>query len=120
MIVGGYVFFMVSSLVERHVLCYTKGSNEHFLMDKKSNIQAYMRAHPHLVWYVKDASELSPASVVEHVLNYGTWQDVRELIALLGIHETADIFRTQAHQPRNNYRPQIRHYFDLYFTRYAA
>ncbi len=89
-------------------------------MDTKSNLQDYMRAHPQLVWYVKDTSKLSPDSVVEHVLNYGTWQDVQELITILGVRKMAEIFRTQSHQSRNNYRPEIRHYFDLYFTRYAA
>lgn len=54
-------------------------------------------------------------SVVEHVLNYGDWDDVQKMIRILGKGRVAEIFREHAFRPRNNYNPMTRNYFDLYF-----
>lgn len=80
----------------------------------------FIQARPHLVWYVNRLDQLSVASIVENTLNYGTWQDVRELIRLLGIREVASIFTYQTRQGRNNYRKEIANYFQLYFNHYAS
>jgi len=45
--------------------------------------------------------------------------DVRELIALLGMQEVAKVFRENTNRPRINYRPEIKNYFQLYFQKYA-
>jgi len=45
--------------------------------------------------------------------------DVRELIALLGIQEVAKIFRENTNRARINYRPEVVNYFQLYFQKYA-
>jgi len=86
---------------------------------EKQAIQ-FLEARPHLVWYVGDIENLSENSLVEHVLNYGTWQDVQELISILGMQHVAEIFQKQASATRSNYRPDMRHYFTLYFNRHAA
>jgi hypothetical protein len=82
-------------------------------------LSAFMRARPHMVWYVRDSGALDEASVVEHVLNYGTWADVQELCTLLGIGKTASIFRAHVAGARSNYRKNIASYFTRYFNRYA-
>ena len=89
-------------------------------MSRNTHLNAFIKARPHLVWYVSDVEHLSESSIVENTLNYGNWQDVQELIALLGIDETAKIFSPQQQGMRNNYRPDIKNYFQLYFSRYAA
>lgn len=90
------------------------------LMSHNTDLNTFIKARPHLVWYVGDVSKLSEASIVENTLNYGTWQDVSELLALLGTEEVAKTFTRQAAQARNNYRPEIANYFQLYFSRYAT
>jgi hypothetical protein len=82
-------------------------------------IHAFIKKRPYLVWYVKDLDNLSEASIVEHVLNYGDWDDVQEMIKILGMRKTAKIFREKSALPRSNYRPEIAHYFQLYFNKYA-
>lgn len=82
-------------------------------------IHQFIKKRPYLIWYVKDLNKLSEASIVEHVLNYGDWDDVQEMIKILGIKKTAKIFREKSKQPRGNYRPEIKNYFQLYFNKYA-
>ncbi len=40
---------------------------------------------PYLAWYVKDAQKLSQESMVEHILNYGDWDDYLGMEKALGI-----------------------------------
>ena len=71
------------------------------------------------MWYIKDLNQASPESVVEHVLNYGNWQDVQQLFKILGLRQVAEIFRKQISGRRCNYQPMVKNYFKLYFDKYA-
>ena len=85
-------------------------------------IQDFIKQRPYLVWYVKEPGRLNDESIVEHTLNYGDWDDVQKLIKILGIKKTARIFRRKSKPSkmgRQNYRPEIKHYFALYFNKYA-
>jgi len=85
-------------------------------------IHQFIKTRPHLIWYVKNLDKLSEASIVEHVLNYGDWNDVQKMIKILGIKKTAKIFRAKSKPSkigRTNYRPEIINYFSLYFNKYA-
>lgn len=85
-------------------------------------IHDFIKERPYLVWYVKDLSNLSEESIVEHVLNYGDWNDVQEMVKILGMGKTAKIFREESAPDkfgRQNYRPEIKNYFQLYFNKYA-
>lgn len=82
----------------------------------------FIKKRPHLVWYTKNYDDLSPESIVEAVLNYGDWEDVQILIKIIGIKEMARIFRKKSKPSkigRQNYRPEIINYFNLYFKKYA-
>lgn len=82
-------------------------------------INEFIKQKPHLIWYTKNYDGLSKEAIVEAVLNYGDFDDVKKIIEILGIKEVAAIFREQAARPRCNYRPEIKNYFQLYFTKYA-
>ncbi len=83
-------------------------------------ISDFIKKRPYLIWWVKDYSKLGPESVVEATLNYGDWDDVQELIDILGIKEVEKIFRVQTtNRMRINYDRKIMHYFRLYFNKYA-
>ncbi len=79
----------------------------------------FVKKRKHLFWSTKNYDGLSNDAVVEGVLNYGDMNDVRELIALLGIQEVARIFRENTNRARINYRPEVVNYFQLYFQKYA-
>jgi hypothetical protein len=82
-------------------------------------LQKFIKSRPHLVWFTKNYDELDDQVVVEAILNYGDWDDVKKVIKILGIKKTAKIFRKQVRHKRCNYRPEIKHYFTLYFNKYA-
>lgn len=75
---------------------------------------------PYLAWYVKEPKLLSEGSVLEHVINYGNWDDVQQFIAIKGMHGTADLFRKSLTSERANYSPEIKTYFTRYFNHHSA
>lgn len=82
----------------------------------------FIKKRKYLIWWTRDFSKIKDASVVEATLNYGDWDDVKELIKILGIKKTAKIFREKSQESRmkrTNYRPEVRHYFNLFFKKYA-
>ncbi len=55
---------------------------------------------------------------MEHVLNYGDWDDVQGMIKILGMKRTAKIFRENSKGDkfgRQNYKEKSKYYFTLYF-----
>ena len=82
-------------------------------------IQDFIKERPYLVWDTVNYKNLSEEAVVESVLNYGDFDDVKKMFAILGIKKAAGIFKKQISQKRNNYRPKIKNYFNLYFKKYA-
>ncbi len=83
---------------------------------------SFVRKRKHLFWSTKNYHGLSNEVIVEGVLNYGNMDDVRELIALLGMQEVARIFRQKSQKSkmgRQNYRPEVINYFSLFFDKYA-
>lgn len=85
-------------------------------------LEKFIKTRPHLVWYVHDVRKLSEEAIVESVLNYGDFDDVKKLIALLGMQRVAEIFRKQTnpHRRRSNYNPKISNYFRLFFGKNYA
>lgn len=87
--------------------------------NRRMQLQEFIATRPYLAWSTRDVRGLSTAAIVESVLNYGDFDDVKKLIAIVGRQKTARIFRAQVRRRRHNYRPEIVHYFKLYFQRHA-
>jgi hypothetical protein len=89
---------------------------------EQKELYKFISARKYLIWWVKDYSCLSPELIVEATLNYGNWDDVQELIKILGIKRAAEIFYFKSKPSRvgrQNYNKRTKHYFNLYFNRYA-
>lgn len=82
-------------------------------------ISDFAKSRKNIFWSTKNYEGLSKEAIVEGVFNYGDMNDVRELIAILGIKETAKIFYENTNHERVNYDPKIVHYFSLFFKKYA-
>lgn len=84
-------------------------------------IHDFIKKRKYLIWYTNNYDKLPAESIVEATLNYGNWNDVLTLIKILGIKKVAKIFfaQTNSRRMRINYRPEVAHYFKLYFNRYA-
>jgi len=82
-------------------------------------ISDFIKKRPYLVWSTKNYDLLSEEAIVEGVLNYGDFDDIKEMFSILGVKKSARIFKKQISQKRSNYRPKIKNYFNLYFKKYA-
>ncbi|NMC40085.1 MAG: hypothetical protein GYA43_02760 [Bacteroidales bacterium] len=84
-------------------------------------IKKFIRKHSALFWYIPEdkKEDLSPDVVVEFIFNYGTLEDIKDLIRILGIEETARIFFSAEGRRKLNYFPEIYNFFSLYFKKYA-
>ena len=82
----------------------------------------FIKKRKYLIWWVKDYDKLSAESIVEATLNYGDWDDVQELIKILGIKKVAAIFREKSKPSkmgRQNYALKTKYFFSHYFDKYA-
>lgn len=91
---------------------------------RSERVKEYIRARGELFWYSPDdkGESVSDELLVEHVLNYGTMEDVRELFNVMGLREVAEVFRRTtsiSERRRNNYNPRTLNYFSMFFERYA-
>lgn len=82
-------------------------------------INSFIKNRPYLVWHTRNFKNLSQKAIVEGVLNYGDFDDIKKMIKILGLKKTATIFLKNSSQARSNYRPEIKNYFNLYFKEYA-
>lgn len=73
-----------------------------------------------LFWYIpeQEKQNISDALLVETLLNYGTLDDYRELIATLGGKHVADVFFSATGRQKQNYYPEIYHFFSLVLKKY--
>ena len=86
-----------------------------------SEIKAFIRDKSNLFWSVPEEKkeEISPPVLVETILNYGSMDDVRKLIRLMGIEKVSRIFFSARGRQKLNYYPEIYNYFSLFFKKYA-
>lgn len=86
------------------------------------SIEKYIEERKNLFWSVgnNQKKDISETLLVETILNYGTLEDVRELIAILGLKQVATIFFNNTLNPtRHNYFPEVENFFRLYFQRHV-
>lgn len=84
------------------------------------DIHDFIKKRKHLVWYTKNFDGLSEDAIVEAALNYGDWNDVQELIKILGMKRTAEIFEERSNWPRSNYDPEVKKFFHSFFKKYRT
>lgn len=53
-----------------------------------NKLQRLFRKKPYLAWDVKDKGSLSEKSILEHILNYGNWDDYLAAEKTLGLKKT--------------------------------
>lgn len=86
-----------------------------------SDIKLFIKEKKNLFWYTPEdkKEEVSPALLVETILNYGSLDDVRRLIRLMGMDEVSRIFFSARGRQKLNYYPEVYNYFSLLFRKYA-
>lgn len=74
-----------------------------------------------LFWYTPEEKkqDISDALLVERILNDGTLDDYRDLISALGGKRVAEVFFSAKGRQKDNYYPEIYHFFSLVLSKYA-
>ena len=83
------------------------------------NKQDLVNNYQHLFWYIKkeELINISDNVLVEFILNYGSMQAVKDLLETLGKEQVAKEFSVAIKRNRDNYFPQVKHFFNLYFKK---
>lgn len=94
-------------------------------MPNSPELQKLIMDNKHCWWWVadEDVKDLTVESIVEGILNRGSLEAVKGLFRIVGLKKVAAAFyRTMniSKRVRNNYFKPTRHYFDLYFKKYAS
>ena len=79
----------------------------------------FAKKTPSLFWSTKSYGKLSAEVILENTLNYGDWEDVQKIFKIMGLSNASKVFDKIANKKRMNLRPSIKHYFKLYFEKYA-
>lgn len=73
----------------------------------------FIEKNKHLFWYIKPdkIKDISNDVLVEFVFNYGTWNDIKELIKIIGYPELKRVFENITGRKVGNYIPEM---YDLF------
>jgi hypothetical protein len=71
--------------------------------------KAFLEKNKHLLWYIKPEKidAISNDVLVEFIFNYGTWEDVKELIKIIGYPELKRVFENIQGRQVDNYIPEM-------------
>jgi len=83
-------------------------------------IQELARKKPYIFWSTKNYDKLSEEVIIEGILEYGDFNDVKKLIEIIGEERTSKIFASQIKKKRSNYDPKTINFFKLYFKHHAS
>ena len=95
------------------------------MTENTEEIKAFIRENSHLFWYTpeKEKENISHELLVEHILNYGTMDAVRELFKVMGIRNVAKVFKNdinKSERKKGNYNELTLNFFTLIFNKYAS
>jgi hypothetical protein len=70
---------------------------------------AFIEKNKHLFWYIKKEAipNISNDVLVEFIFNYGTWDDVKELIKIIGFQELKLVYENVTDRRIGNYIPEM-------------
>jgi hypothetical protein len=93
--------------------------------ENSPELKAFIRRNAYLFWYTPDnkKEDISHELLVEHILNNGTLDAVRELFEIMGINTVAKVFFNaigKSERKKGNYHELTINYFTLIFKQYAS
>ena len=82
----------------------------------------FIEKNAHLFWYIKKEAipNIGNEVLVEFIFNYGTWQDVKDLIKIIGHQELKRVYDDITDRKIGNYMPEIYNYLGLITKKYAS
>ncbi len=84
-------------------------------------IKKIISENAHLFWHTPEdkKEDISPEFLVETILNYGSLDDIKKLINIMGIGQVSKVFLNSQDRKKLNYYPEIYNFFSLVFKKYA-
>lgn len=84
-------------------------------------IKEFIYQHSNLFWYTPEdkKGDISHEFLVENIMNYGDFDDVKKLIQILGMARLAEIFKNLHGRKKLNYYPEMYHFLSALIQRYA-
>ena len=94
-------------------------------MLNKTPEKKYIEDRQAFFWYspAPKSETVSDELLVEHILNYGSMDDVRELFNVMDINKAANIFFNsinKSERRKANYDDLTINYYTLFFNKYAS
>lgn len=82
----------------------------------------FIEKNKHLFWYInlEKLPGISNDVLVEFVFNYGTWEDVKELVHIIGYSELKRVYQNITGRKIGNYFPPVYNYLSLLVQKYAS
>lgn len=82
----------------------------------------FIEKNKHLFWYIKPdkIKDISNDVLVEFIFNYGTWDDVKELIRIIGYPELKRVYENITGRNVGNYFPPVYNFLSLIIQKYAS
>ncbi len=71
--------------------------------------EEFITKNAHLFWYIKKDAipNIGNEVLVEFIFNYGTWQDVKDLIKIIGYNELKRVYEDVTDRKIGNYIPEM-------------
>ena len=82
----------------------------------------FIEKNKHLFWYIKKdkIQDIGNEVLVEFIFNYGTWEDVKKLIKIIGFQDLKVVYEATTDRKIGNYMPEMYNYLGLIVKRYAS
>ena len=81
----------------------------------------FIQSHKDMFWYTPadKKQDISDSLLVETILNDGSLDDYKTLLQVLTPQRVAEVFFSATGRQKQNYYPEIYHFFSLLLAKYA-
>lgn len=82
----------------------------------------FIEKNPHLFWYINKETipNIGNEVLVEFIFNYGTWQDVKDLIKIIGHQEFKRVYDEITDRKIGDYLPEMLDLMNRITLKYAS
>lgn len=82
----------------------------------------FIEKNKHLFWYIKKEAipKIGNEVLVEFIFNYGTWDDVKELVRIIGFDELKRVYEGIDDRKAGNYIPEMLDLLERITKQYAS
>ncbi|MDD2565488.1 MAG: hypothetical protein PHZ26_02740 [Candidatus Gracilibacteria bacterium] len=80
----------------------------------KTKLKEYLETRKSIFWYIKDINSLSDEAILEGIIKYGDWIDLKEIFKIFGKEEFKKIYDNLLNKKRTNLEKIEINFIDLF------